>query len=67
MTRFTDSPYEYLMTQKPYAGRERDSGPVPLWEREALHRRVHEKTAFPIKEKQGRRRKTWEKRINRRF
>lgn len=29
MTRFTDSPYEYLMTQKPYAGGERDSGPVP--------------------------------------
>lgn len=27
MTRFTDSPYEYLMTQKPCAGREADSGP----------------------------------------
>lgn len=28
MTRFTESPYEYMMTQKPYAGKEADSGPV---------------------------------------
>lgn len=29
MTRFTDSPYEYLMTQKPYVGKEAGSGSVP--------------------------------------
>ena len=29
MTRFTDSPYEYLMTQRPYAGKEADAGPPP--------------------------------------
>ena len=29
MTRFTDSHYEYLMTQKPYVGKEVDAGPVP--------------------------------------
>lgn len=29
MTRFTDSPYEYLMTQKPYVGKEADAGPAP--------------------------------------
>lgn len=28
MTRFTDSPYEYMMTQKPYVGKETDSEPV---------------------------------------
>ena len=30
MTRFTDSPYEYLMTQRPYAGKEADAGPPPI-------------------------------------
>lgn len=29
MTLFTDSPYEYLMTQKPYAGKEADAGSPP--------------------------------------
>lgn len=29
MTRFTDSPYEYLMTQKPYVGKEMDAGAAP--------------------------------------
>ena len=28
MTRFTDSPYEYLMTQKPYVGKKAESGAV---------------------------------------
>lgn len=27
MARFTDSPYEYMMTQKPYMGRHRETGP----------------------------------------
>ena len=29
MTLFTDSPYEYLMTQRPYAGKAADAGPPP--------------------------------------
>lgn len=29
MTRFTDSPYEYLMTQKPHVGKKEDAGPAP--------------------------------------
>ncbi len=29
MMLFTDSPYEYLMTQKPYVGRKADAGPPP--------------------------------------
>lgn len=29
MTRFTDSPYEYLMTQRPYAAKEADAGLPP--------------------------------------
>lgn len=29
MTRFTDSPYEYMMAQKPYAGRGAGAGQPP--------------------------------------
>lgn len=29
MARFTDSPYEYMMTQKPSARQERETGPPP--------------------------------------
>lgn len=28
MTRFTDSPYEHLLTQKPYVGKKAGPGPV---------------------------------------
>lgn len=30
MTRFTDSPFEYMMTQKPQAGRLSNAEPPPL-------------------------------------
>ena len=59
MTRFTDSPYEYLMTQRPYAGKEADAGPPPY----PLHRRVHERTAPCVKKTWKGRCKNWERHI----